>query len=138
MLCGKMYTKDQLLPLQQFDFSTAQWIGVSPVCVDPESEERRYWREMNDTNTEISCCALWHSTDSLPEVITQSKAYTHSSEFLTCTTSNRTPPFIQYCTTHTITPWRCDLISTHLAVGTLQTTYSHIHVQAITCAGHRR
>ena len=39
------YSEEQLLPLQRFDFSSAQWSGVSPVCADPESEERKCWTE---------------------------------------------------------------------------------------------
>ena len=60
VLSGKTYAKDQLLPLQRFDFSSAQWSGVSPVCVDREPEERRYWREMND-HTGVCCAVLGNS-----------------------------------------------------------------------------
>ena len=35
------YSEDQLLPLQRFDFSTAQWSGVSPVCVDRDRKGKR-------------------------------------------------------------------------------------------------
>ena len=39
------YSEDQLLPLQRYDFTLAQWRGVSPVCVDHEPEEKKFTRE---------------------------------------------------------------------------------------------
>ena len=50
------YREDQLLPLQQFDFSFAQWRGELPVTMAREKEERRYWREpMRQVGV---CCAV--------------------------------------------------------------------------------
>ena len=39
------HSEDQLLPLQRYDFTPAQWRGVSPVCVDDEPEEKKFTRE---------------------------------------------------------------------------------------------
>jgi len=36
------YTRDQLLPLQRFDFSSAQWSGVSPVSA---ARKQRSWNQ---------------------------------------------------------------------------------------------
>ena len=44
------------LPLQRFDFSSAQWSDVSPVSVDQEPEERDFWRKR--TNHVGVCCAV--------------------------------------------------------------------------------
>ena len=59
--CGRGYlkecTEDQRhLPLQRFDFSSAQWSGVSPVCDDQEEQEERYW---NNRDEDLGvCCAV--------------------------------------------------------------------------------
>ena len=50
------YTQDQCLPLQRFDFSSAQWSGVTPECVDHEEQEKRYWKVTGDDAG--VCCAV--------------------------------------------------------------------------------
>ena len=49
------YSDEQLLPLQRFDFSSAQWSSVSPVCADPEPEEKHCWTESMGYGM---CCAV--------------------------------------------------------------------------------
>ena len=40
----------------RFDFSSAQWSGVSPVCVNHEPEEGGYWRFKEGVSSGV-CCA---------------------------------------------------------------------------------
>ena len=54
----KKYTKDQLRPMQRFDFSSAQWSGVSPVAVDQEEEEKHYWTDLTWSPDFGVCCAV--------------------------------------------------------------------------------
>ena len=51
-------TNDQLLPLQRFDFSSAQWSGVSPVCVDHEPKARDFWTVLTGDHDHGVGCAL--------------------------------------------------------------------------------
>ena len=52
----KGYSEDELLPLQRFSFSSAQWSGVSPASVDQEPEEQKYWTKL--TRDSGVCCAV--------------------------------------------------------------------------------
>ena len=53
---NREYSEDQLLPVQRFDFSSAQWSGVSPVCVDHEPGGKGYWPKLSvDCGM---CCAV--------------------------------------------------------------------------------
>ena len=54
------YSEEQLLPLQQFDFSSAQWSDVSPLCADREPEEQRFWTEFTRLRRHYvgMCCAV--------------------------------------------------------------------------------
>lgn len=49
------YSEDQLLPLQRFDFATAQWSGVSPVSVD---RHRKGKRKRKFPASGFVCCAV--------------------------------------------------------------------------------
>ena len=50
--------EDRRLPLQRFDFSTAQWSGVSPVSADHERQEKYFWERTNYDDTELCCAVL--------------------------------------------------------------------------------
>ena len=50
------YSEEQLLPLQRYDFSSAQWSGVLPVSVDIEQEKNPYWVQFQVDRG--ACCAV--------------------------------------------------------------------------------
>ena len=58
------YTRDQLLPLQRFDFSSAQWSGVSPVSA---AGAQHFWTVLKRRHDGVGCallgnCAYIHGT----------------------------------------------------------------------------
>ena len=52
-------SSQNVLPLQRFDFSSAQWSGVRPASVDSEPEESDMWSEFaHDHCFGLICCAV--------------------------------------------------------------------------------
>ena len=54
------YSEEQLLPLQRYDFTLAQWKGISLVSLNHEPEEKKFTREfMVDDVLDGDVCCAW-------------------------------------------------------------------------------